>query len=314
MPSTLNNKILLQIFKAANYEGLTELKWADGEVIRVRHSRAISASESRQDCEEVEVDVMQIVVPGKRSQSVFKQGRPGTISEKDLPSYVSTVLTAKDIAKQILEQLQTGNIWHNDHDYTENYEGLQHALRNSGCDRPPFTAAIYDCLTNPSPLVRSGAIALVSEVAIEIGVDRLADLARNSPNSFCDADKPGQTSEDLEQKFVMALLSFIQPQHQIAIAYIKEIATERAWGAYVLGCLARVDPKWILAHPQFVPHDNMAVLFALNQDQRKQLVKALAPYPPEPTEPAWAVQIRQSAWKKFSEEDAKELRLLMWPR
>lgn len=90
MLDDIRDPILRALVQQADADGVTEVQWADGEILRVRYDILVPADESHDGLEEAVVDVIAVVTPGRRSAAQLAPGRPGLIRADDLPVRVST--------------------------------------------------------------------------------------------------------------------------------------------------------------------------------------------------------------------------------
>ncbi|MFM8599303.1 MAG: hypothetical protein ACKOB8_09910 [Mycobacterium sp.] len=90
MTNHISSPILRALVELADAEGVTEVRWADGEILRVRYDILVPADESHDGLEEAVVDVVAVISAGQRSLSGLALGRPGLIRADDLPVRVST--------------------------------------------------------------------------------------------------------------------------------------------------------------------------------------------------------------------------------
>lgn len=219
-------------------------------------------------------------------------------------------MKAEEIPSLVRNQTETGGVWADPREDTHPHDGLLRAVREAGAQRPLFVASIVALLVSPDVRHRTGAVAVLSAVAADVGAGRLAALIRDNEQLYRGVAPAWRIAyTDLEHSAGMAVASAVQPGDTVAIEWLRRMATERPWGFYVLTALARVDAEWLIARATtVVGHKNLGVIAALPRDQRTQLITALAPYPPEvPTD------LTRAFWRQFPPDEAARLRALMWP-
>ncbi|MEI7823166.1 MAG: hypothetical protein WCK55_19825 [Verrucomicrobiota bacterium] len=208
----------------------------------------------------------------------------------------------------VLRQLQTGSVW-TDRDFMKNHEGLRVAVAAAGSARGVYAAAILGCLASEDLLVRTGAVAVLDAVARDLGAERITTVLQAFPERFRGV-KPAVpiAFADLEWAAVAAYQDTVGPNDTKTLAYFREVAESQSWRMFVLPALARFDGDWVVAHARLVAHDNFAVLWALSPANRRKLIAALSPYPPEKPDP-----FGLNPWEDFPAEETRALRALMWP-
>lgn len=90
MIEEIRSPILRALVERADPSGVSEVEWADGEIIRVRYDILVPADESHDGLEEAVVDVIDVISAGRRSATALQPGHPGVIRADDLPVRVST--------------------------------------------------------------------------------------------------------------------------------------------------------------------------------------------------------------------------------
>jgi hypothetical protein len=85
MIDEIRSPILRALVQQADPSGLSEVHWADGEIMRVRYDILIPSDESHDGVEEAVVDVIEVVRAGRRSVAQLREGHPGVIRADDLP-------------------------------------------------------------------------------------------------------------------------------------------------------------------------------------------------------------------------------------
>lgn len=89
MIEDIRSPILRAIVERADPSGVSEVEWADGEIMRVRYDILVPGDESHDGLEEAVVDVIAVVSAGRRSAMDLRPGHPGLIRADDLPVRVS---------------------------------------------------------------------------------------------------------------------------------------------------------------------------------------------------------------------------------
>lgn len=207
--------------------------------------------------------------------------------------------------RDVRRQLEFGSVWQ-DRDSVDNYDGLVRALRGGGSERAGMVEALAQCLTDVNLLVRSGAVAALPEVAIELGTVRLCTLVRHQLNLFRDVRPSIQLSiADLEEGMAQSIAKAAVPEDATAIEYLRQ-AVHRPWGNCLLFRLAAIDSEWLLDHAaELVPKDYFGVLIPLTPERRRRLIAAVGPFNGMPSE---------YFWKQFPEAEAAELKRLLSER
>lgn len=221
-----------------------------------------------------------------------------------------------EVGSKVFEQLKHGTVWTNPREDVDNYDGLLSILRARDSDFLIYVEATLKCLVSDDLFVRTGAVAVLEDIAGDIQEDFFVNLLQTNLKLFRGVKPAFRIAwPDLEQSAVFAVqrLLFTKANPK-TLNYLKDIAQNTPWGSMVIDIIARFDSDWVLKHPTLVDKKNLYLFFTLPRDKRLALAKSLAPFPPEPTEPLWAVQIRESAWKKFTPEEAEELKAMMWPK
>ena len=187
------------------------------------------------------------------------------------------------------------------------HDGLLHALRTDHANRAAYVEAIRQRLGSTELQQRTGAIALLHEVLPDIGVDRALSALHSAP--LLPGQRPAWRIDvtDLEQAAARAFAACATPADANTIAWLKTLAHHPSHAPFVLSALARLDPDWLLAHPNLVSHTNLAVLAALPPERRFALIDALAPWPPEvPT------VLTRLFWKRLPAAESARLRARIW--
>ena len=89
MIEEIRSPILRALVERADASGVSEVEWADGEIIRVRYDILVPADESHDGLEEAVVDVIDVIAAGPRCAAELRPGHPGVIRADDLPVRVS---------------------------------------------------------------------------------------------------------------------------------------------------------------------------------------------------------------------------------
>lgn len=214
-----------------------------------------------------------------------------------------------DLPTLLRHQFANGSVWVS-RDSVHPHDGVLEAMRSEGELRGAFATELGVLLLSDDLRLRTGAVALMREVATDIGVDTLAALALRHEAKFRGI-KPAWRIEqdDLEHVLAGAVASRAAPGDAAAVAWLQGLAGERAWGSYLLADLARLDGDWLIAHARaLVPHEYLGVLRALDPSRQERLIDALSPYPPE--KPTF---FTAAFWKALPAADVERLRSRMWP-
>lgn len=207
---------------------------------------------------------------------------------------------------RVQRQLQDGSVWSSPQDIHP-HDGLLHALRTDRANRAGYVEALRQRLGSTDIRQRTGSLALLSEILPDIGADRALAALYSAPL------EPGQKpawrieAEDLELVAARSLATGATAADTHTLAWLKRLAVERSYRVFLLAPLARLDPDWVLSHPELVEHRNLAVLTALPASRRAELIASLAPWPPE--KPSL---LTRAFWKKVPAAEASRLRALMW--
>lgn len=306
----IQNPILRALVQHADNNGVVDVEWEDGEMLRIRYDILIPADESDDGQEEAVVDVLESIEKGCRSATQLKPGHPGVIRTGDLPVRVRrpSTQTSSHITSLVRSQLRDGNVWYS-RDFTDHHDGVRQAIRESRVSRGDFASAILDCMVSPELRVRTGAVAVLDEVAGELGPERITAVLRSAPGLFVGVQPVVPIAfPDLEWAAVASYQRLVTTGDRQSLDYFREIALQRSWNAWVFTALARLDGEWVVTHAHHVPYDHIAVLFHLTPEQRRRLISAKQPYPPEKP-----LVFGVDPWQQFSSAEAWALRSLMYP-
>lgn len=213
------------------------------------------------------------------------------------------------IFAQIRSQLEGGGVWV-DRDTSTPDDGLKLGLKAAGAERPLYVAAIVAMLISDDPRHRTGAVAVIPELRAEVGAERLAKIVRDHAALYQGVAPAWRIShEDLEQAAALAIAPSVTSNDAAALTWLKQLAQDRPWGAFLLNDLARIDGDWLVKNAKgLVPHSHIGVLLKLNSAQRDALIDTLAPWPAEkPT------VLTASVWRQLPAEESSRLRQKMWP-
>jgi hypothetical protein len=83
---------LRAIINESDDQGVADLWWSDGEGIRVRYDSLVPADETDDGIEACIVDVVTVLVPGRRSRSTLSPDRPGVVRADDPPVRVTRIV------------------------------------------------------------------------------------------------------------------------------------------------------------------------------------------------------------------------------
>lgn len=209
-------------------------------------------------------------------------------------------------AQDVRRQLEYGSIWQ-DRDSVDNYDGLVRALRAAdGPERAALAKALFSCLTDGNLLVRSGAVAALSEVADDLGAGPLCTLIEENIGFFRDVPASnGLSVSDLEEGVARSIAKVAKASDSAAIAYLRH-AVRRPWGKCLLFRLAAIDGDWLIENAAgLVPKDYFGVLIWMSPERRRRLIDVLRPFDGVPPE---------NFWKQFPEAEAAELKHLLTAR
>ena len=207
--------------------------------------------------------------------------------------------------REVRQQLEFGSVWQ-DRDSMDNYDGLVRALHGDCSDRAGMVEALAQCLTDENLLVRSGAVAALPEVALELGAAGLCALVQQHLGLFRDVRPSIQLSiADLEEGMAQSIAKAARPEDAGAIEYLRQ-AVHRPWGKCLLFRLAAIDGEWLLDHAAELVHkDYFGVLIPLTPERRRRVIAAIGPFDGMPSE---------YFWKQFPEAEAAELKRLLSER
>jgi hypothetical protein len=207
-----------------------------------------------------------------------------------------------NIGQKVRHQLQHGSVWQ-DRDSVDNYDGVVRALQDGSEDRAKLIEGLAACLTDADVLVRTGAVAALPEVAVEVGSMRLCNLLQQHLDLFRGVPPSIRLSiADLEEGVAQCIAKAAYPTDAMAIAYLR-IAVRRPWGNCLLFRLAAIDAEWLLEHAAaLVPKNYFGVLIPLSPADRRRLIAAVRPFEGKPTE---------YFWKQFPDAEAAELKQLL---
>ncbi len=214
-----------------------------------------------------------------------------------------------DMKTEIRKQLLDGEPWGDKNDIWP-FEGLERQLQTSNpSKRAESVAACQSLITDSDLQVRTGIVAILSEIAQDVGAEWIYSQLTNHPQLFVQAAPSGAKLRrpTLEKEILVAMAQVVKVTEANIIARLREEAQIPSWGSSILHTLAKVDSDWLVAHAsEVVPHEVVSVLLPLNSEQRRQLIAALAPWPPEVL-----ANISSAFWKQFPPEEAKQLYQLM---
>ena len=208
-------------------------------------------------------------------------------------------------AQRVRYQLEHGSVWQ-DRDSVDNYDGVVRALRDGTEDRGRLIEGLAACLADENVFVRTGAVAALPEVAVELGALRLCNLLQQHLDLFRGVPPSIRLSiADLEEGMAQCIAKAARPADKPAIAYLR-YAVRRIWGNCLLFRLAAIDAEWLLEHAaELVPKNYFGVLIPLSPEDRRRLIAAVRPFQGTPPEPFW---------KQFPEAEAAELKQLLSER
>lgn len=211
------------------------------------------------------------------------------------------------IEKQVHRHLAEGGQWVGPH-FTHPHDGLLHAIRSSGSQRSDYVEAIRQRLGSTDPRQRTGAVALLREVLPDIGADRALAALHSAPLEAGIQPAWRIDHGDLEQAAAVALAAHATAADTATLAWLKDLSISRSYRVFLLPSIARLEPDWLLSHVALVRHRDLAVLTALPQSRRAELIAALAPWPPESPS-----VLTRALWRRLPPAESARLRSLMWP-
>lgn len=215
----------------------------------------------------------------------------------------------RDYTRLIRKQLLNGSEWL-EKDDQEYVEGVERQFEKYPEERIAMVEACKKLLFDPDLMVRSGIVSLLDEFAKDLDASWLFDQFKKHNHLFegLEADSATIQHGTLDKDIIVSIASALQAKDKEAIAYIREIAYDKELGRWVILELARADKAWFLEHVKdIVPHRMVSVLIELTQEERKQVVQALAPWPE-----ADFNRIPASYWEYYySPDEAQEIQTLM---
>ena len=214
-----------------------------------------------------------------------------------------------DWKNEIRKQLLDGSPWGEKNDLWP-YEGLERQLLSANPEeRSALVQACQALITDADAQVRTGIVAILSEIAPDVGAEWLYSQLLNHPQLFVQVapEKAKLPHPSLDKEILLAMAQVVKANDQRIIAYLREAARIPDWGTWLLPTLAKVDSDWLVANAaELVPHQVVSVLLPLSPAQRKKLVLALAPWPQETLE-----HISTQFWRQFEPAEAQALQALM---
>lgn len=214
-----------------------------------------------------------------------------------------------DLKTEIRKQLLDGEPWGEKNDIWP-FEGLERQLKTANpSKRAELVAACQALITDTDLQVRTGIVAILSTIAQDVGAEWIYSQLINHPELFVQVAPSGAKLRrpTLEKEILVAMARVVKANEVNIIARLREEAQILNWGSSILHTLAKVDSDWLVAHAaEVVPHEVVSVLLPLSTEQRRQLIAALAPWPPEVL-----ANISSAFWKQFPPEEAKTLYKLM---
>lgn len=208
----------------------------------------------------------------------------------------------------IYQQLEGDSPW-SDRNDLHRYEGLERQLQDSPADqREEWVQACAELLITAEWPIRSGIVAVLLEIAEDLGAEWLTEQWLAHPELFLDIPPvepcPFKT---LDKGLFRAIAHALQPEDSQAIALLRQVAVDPEWGSWVVPALAKHDADWLIHHArEVVPHRMVSVLIPLSSEQRRQLIQKLAPWPREVLD-----NISPGYWRQFSPQEAQELQQMM---
>lgn len=214
-----------------------------------------------------------------------------------------------DLKREIRNQLLHGSTWGEKNDLWP-YEGLERQLLSANPqERSALVAACQTLLTDPHPQVRTGIVAILSEIAPDVGAEWLYSQLINHPQLFVQVAPEGANlpHPSLDKEILLAITQVVKATDQNIIAYLRKAARIPDWGSWLLPTLAKVDSNWLVAHAaELVPHRVVSVLLPLSPEQRRQVIAQLAPWPAE-----ILAKLSPAFWRQFEPAEAQALQALM---
>ncbi|MGE3727650.1 MAG: hypothetical protein AB7I41_18980 [Candidatus Sericytochromatia bacterium] len=214
-----------------------------------------------------------------------------------------------DWKSEIRNQLLDGSPWGEKNDLWP-YEGLERQLlAASPEERSALVQACQALITDADPQVRTGIVAILSEIAPDVGSDWLYSQLTHHPQLFVQVAPEGAQlpHPSLDKEILLAMAQVVKATDQTVIAYLREAARIPDWGTWLLPTLAKVDSNWLVANAaELVPHKVVSVLVPLSPKQRRQIIAQLAPWPQETLD-----NISAQFWRQFEPAEAQALQALM---
>lgn len=214
-----------------------------------------------------------------------------------------------DLAARLRAQFLDGSGW-TSRDAVDPHDGVIEELRGGRLDRRAVADALPALLVEEALRVRTGAVALLSELARDVGPDRVTAILWAHEPAFRGVRPAWRIAhEDLEQAAAVALAAVATARDASTVALLRALAFARPWRAYLVPTLAKLDPELVASHArELVTHADLAVLAALDLPRAERVIAALSPYPPEvPT------VFTKAFWGRLAPEHARALRARMWP-
>lgn len=184
---------------------------------------------------------------------------------------------SEELPGLVRSQLQGLGPW-NHRDDMDCTDGLRLALDQAGSLAEDVARAVLAHMQDPNPKLRSGAVALAIPVAEILGIEEMVRLLRDRPELFQGVASQGIPSDhpDLSWPLLMAIGREAPADHEGARALLRQAASH-PHGGKIIDDLARLDPEWVLAHPETVaPHRLRWVLAAMEAPHRRVLLEAKA--------------------------------------
>lgn len=214
-----------------------------------------------------------------------------------------------DWKSEIRDQLLHGSTWGERNDLWP-YEGLERQLLSANPEeRAAMVQACQSLLTDPHPEVRTGIVAILSEIAPDIGAEWLYSQLMNYSDLFVQVAPEGAKlpHSGLDREILLAIAQVVKATDQNIIAYLRETARIPEWGTWFLNTLAKVDSDWLVAHAaELVPHEDVSVFLPLSPEQRREVIAQLAPWPAEIID-----DLGSFFWSQFEPAEAQALKVLM---
>lgn len=155
----------------------------------------------------------------------------------------------QDFAELVRRQFIEGSVWQTRETVNAHDEVLVR-LEASAEAHQIVVREMKPMLLSPDVRVRTGAVAILHAVVADVGPDVVASALIEAESSYHGV-KPAWPigGGDLEEVAAGVLASTVRPQDREALAYLRRLVTQRAWGGRLEVRLTRIDPPASRALP-----------------------------------------------------------------